>query len=511
MEAVAFAAASGSEQAVQLSKKEKQQLVQAGVAQYEAGNLDEAQKILEQAEAVFPENYVAPYYLGLIYLKQDRQSDTIAQWQRYVALDPKSENSMKIRKYLTLLLRRQAEAFARQAVADEDALLAGPVEEQTLAVAPFQNLGSVGFDSLGKGMAAMLITDLSQVPDLQVIERVNLQALLTEMKLGASGLVSPQSATKVGRLLKAKHVTSGSIADLEQDNLQIASVVMDTEQKRRIGAQEAAGALNKFFELEKQIACGIVEDLGHHCDRMPGAFKKIHTKRMSALVAYSNGLDDMDHERYDEARAMFQKALDEDPDFELAASALLATPYSMMVGMTTADIITGASAGGVPSAAAGTAVVGGIGLGTTTAVIAGIAVAGGALALAAGSGGGGGGDDGGTTPSPKNISGDWRGSWTEKEGTGSGEINLSLSQSDTSINGTASVTGSECISTGTVSGNISGDQVTLTIVSGAEQATFSAVYNHPTMNGELAYTTGACRGEVVTVATTLTGGANVQW
>jgi hypothetical protein len=54
MEAVAFAAASDGEQAVQLSKKEKQQLVQAGVAQYEAGNLDEAQKILSRPKPFFP-------------------------------------------------------------------------------------------------------------------------------------------------------------------------------------------------------------------------------------------------------------------------------------------------------------------------------------------------------------------------------------------------------------------------------------------------------------------------
>ena len=34
----------------------------------------------------------------------------------------------------------------------------------------FNNLGSEDLGPLGKGMAAMLITDLSQVPDLRVVE-----------------------------------------------------------------------------------------------------------------------------------------------------------------------------------------------------------------------------------------------------------------------------------------------------------------------------------------------------
>jgi TolB-like protein len=218
-------------QAASLSKKEKQQLVQDGVAQYEAGNRATALKMLEQAVAVFPENYMAPYYLGMIYLDENRVSDAVAQWQRYVDMDPHSDNSMKIRKYLTLLLRREAKAQARLAIAYEDTLGAGTPTGQTVAVTPFRNLGDARFDSLGKGMASMLITDLSQVPALQVIERVKLQVLMDEMALGASGLVDPRSATRMGRLLKASHLTTGSLADLDQEKLQIASVVVDTAQR----------------------------------------------------------------------------------------------------------------------------------------------------------------------------------------------------------------------------------------------------------------------------------------
>ena len=77
-----------------LSKDEKKSLVVTGVAQYEQGNRAQAKEALEKAQAVFPENYAVPYYLGLIYLQEEQRPAAIAEWQRYVAMDPQSENAM---------------------------------------------------------------------------------------------------------------------------------------------------------------------------------------------------------------------------------------------------------------------------------------------------------------------------------------------------------------------------------------------------------------------------------
>ena len=502
---------SGSQQSAKLSKKEKRQLVETGVAQYEAGDYASAQTSLEQAAAVFPENYVVPYYLGLIYLDQARLEDTIGQWQHYVAMDPDSENAMKIRKYLTLLLRRQAETFARQAVANEKTLATGAVNDRAIAVAPFRNIGSANLNVLGKGFAAMLIADLSKVPDLEVVERIKLQVLMDEMELGASGLVAADSASRMGQMLGARHITAGSLADLDEENLQIASAVMDTRQQKPLGTPEAAGPLADFFTLEKQIACGIVEQIGKDCDDMPGEFKKIHTKSMPAMLAYSEGLNDLDNERYDAARAKFQQALDEDPDFDLAEKAFLATPLATMAGLTAAQMIAGASAGGVPSGAAGSAVAGGVGISTTTMVVGGAVLVGGGVALAAGGGGGGDGGGGGTIEPIIDISGDWRGTWNDGAG-GSGEIDLLLTQSGTAVSGSTQIDGAaseDCNITGTVSGEVAGDQVRLTIAGASGQADLALTYQDSGLYGIITYASGQC--SQATVALTLTGGATIEW
>jgi tetratricopeptide (TPR) repeat protein len=505
-----------AEETPEMSKKEKEKLVEQGVAQYQKGEYDQAKKTLEQAKVVFPSNYAVPYYLGLIYLEEGRRSDAIAEWKQYVLMDPKSEDSLKVRKYLTLLIREEAVEYAKQAVANEAALLQGPVADNTIAVTAFKNLGSENLGPLGKGMAAMLIHDLSQVPDLKVVERVKLQALLEEMKLGTSGLVEQKTVPKVGKLLKARHVTTGNLADIEESNMQIASALVDAEKIGSIDTQEAQGAIKKFYDLEKEIACDIIEDLGRDCSKMPGAFGKIHTKNLAALTAYSVGLDYLDQEKYDEAREEFQKALDEDPKFDLAEEALLLTPLSAMALLTTSQMIstlsaTGASSTTIGTAAAGTAVAGGGGVGVvgvTTAVVAGAAAVGG-VAAAAGSSGG----DESTPPppAPLDLTGAWVGTWNDPTSGDSGSISLNLTQTDTSVTGTVSVTGSDCISTGTITGTVSGSTLNSEIVSGDFTASYNATCTSTSMNGTYGVTSGECDGDVGNFSTNLTGSATISW
>jgi tetratricopeptide (TPR) repeat protein len=401
---------------VEMSAREKQDLVRQGVEQYQQGNHEKAQKNLELAKIVFPENYAVPYYLGLIYLEQGKRSAAIAQWRQYVRMDPKSDNALLIRKNLTLLMREEARESARLAVANEAALIRSPAAEDTVAVSTFNNLGSEEIGPLGKAMAALLIHDLSQVPDLRVVERVRLQALLHEMKLGTSGLVSPQTAPRVGKLLKAKHVTSGTLADLEKESLQIASALVDADPSAPVLNQETRGKLKKFYALEKDIACQIVEDLDRRCDHAPAAFFKIHTKSLAALLLFGAGLNYLDQERDGKAREAFQSAVEEDPSFELAREALLDTPvpgmqYGAAGKATTDEMIAATAAGGVwADAAAACTTVGGVGVLPAAGLIGGVAAVAG-IAASADDGGGGGVSDNGPPPS---LPHQWT-SWSDPE------------------------------------------------------------------------------------------------
>ena len=102
------------EQTVKLSDTEEKKLVEQGVVYYQKGAREKAKKTLEYAKVVFPENHTVPFYLGLIYLEEGKRSNAITEWQQYVLMEPKSEDSLKIQKYLTLLTRDLSQQLHRQ-------------------------------------------------------------------------------------------------------------------------------------------------------------------------------------------------------------------------------------------------------------------------------------------------------------------------------------------------------------------------------------------------------------
>jgi pectate lyase len=108
------------------------------------------------------------------------------------------------------------------------------------------------------------------------------------------------------------------------------------------------------------------------------------------------------------------------------------------------------------------------------------------LALSACGGGGGG---------PVNVTGDWSGTWTSSRGSGS-TLSATLLQSGTSVSGTAQVGGSPCLSTGDVSGTVSGSGATFGVVSGSHGITFTANrITASSMTGTYSVSSGWCAGD----------------
>ena len=512
-------------------------LVQQGIDLYNDHKLKDARDTLESAEVIYPNHISIPYYLGLIYLEQGHRNEAITQWKKYVAMAPHNKNTAKIRKNITILLRKAAKAYAREAAANEASLQNTPIDNNTVAVSPFANLGSKDLGPLGKGMAAMIIVDLSQFKDLKVVEREKLQALLDEIKLGSSGLVDQKNAPRIGKLLRAQYVTSGSLTDFEIEDLQISSILLDADTDKTLGNQETKGKKDKFYDLEKKIACRIVTDLGRDCSQAPKAFGKIHTKSLPAMEAYSKGLDYTDQEKYDKARTSFKKAVDEDPEFDLAKTALVATPFAALLLMSesqmasstaasappstatasaTSNAITasttgaGGSAGTGASVAASTAAAGGgVGIGTTAAIAGGVALAGGAAAVVANADPGDGGGDNSQNP----IAGQWRGTWHDQDNN-SGTLLLNLTEDNSSLTGDVTVNNSTCIDGGQASGSfVDGNRVQLDVSSSTASATLDATLNVEanTMEGTLQITGGSCEGTTYDISTSRTGSANVEW
>ncbi len=268
------------------------------------------------------------YDRGLLHLEKGELSQTIREWKQYVESHPVDAKTRTIRSYITLLVREEARQDAKEAVTQERALVKGPFDENTLAIMPFNDTGFT--QHFGKAIHAMVISDLTNVPGLNIVERTRLQALLAEIELGGTGLVEEGTAVRAGRLLGAGVIATGTVFEDGQrtPRYQITTSLAKTETGQQMGYQEAAGVRNDWFILQKEIVFEILKDLG--VSPIPAAVKKIHTKNWEAYVLFAKGLDFLDQGNFSDARHAFETALTLDVGFDLTREALQATPSKQM-------------------------------------------------------------------------------------------------------------------------------------------------------------------------------------
>lgn len=76
-------------------------------------------------------------------------------------------------------------------------------------------------DKLGGAAADELVTQLLKTGKFSVIERAQLQAILQEQQLGQSGLTNAATAAKVGQLLGAQLILTGSITQFSIERTQL--------------------------------------------------------------------------------------------------------------------------------------------------------------------------------------------------------------------------------------------------------------------------------------------------
>lgn len=91
-----------------------------------------------------------------------------------------------------------------------------------IAVLPFDD-GSIkktwGEEySLGKGVADELVTYLLETKRFRIIEREEVDKVLKEQNLGQDGLVDPQTAAKIGKILGVQYLVIGRITEFTTDD-----------------------------------------------------------------------------------------------------------------------------------------------------------------------------------------------------------------------------------------------------------------------------------------------------
>jgi len=178
---------------------------------------------------------------------------------------------------------------------------------------------------LGKGLQSMLITDLSHVGGLTLIERERLTEVVAELDLQQSQYVDPGTATELGKLLGVTHLlTGGYVVDGARMNIDARLVALSGEV---LLATSVTGERDAFFELEKELARALASALaqasgGELEPKVRAKLARIHTADYAAFRAFSEGLSAFDSKDYDGAIEKLRAATETDEDFQLARYTL---------------------------------------------------------------------------------------------------------------------------------------------------------------------------------------------
>jgi TolB-like protein len=203
---------------------------------------------------------------------------------------------------------------------------------KTIAILDFDNNSLDDADklaNLGKGLADILISDLGTLTKLKVVERERIQFILDEIQrsdatVSGQKLADPEFAVRVGQLLGAQSMLLGSYLKFG-NKLRLDTRLVKTETSEIINTESVEGKSDEIFELSKKLAIKISEDLEVALNKA----EEENLERMrkdeiplEAAMAYSEALNMLDQERYQEARKMLNKALALAPSFRMARNKL---------------------------------------------------------------------------------------------------------------------------------------------------------------------------------------------
>ncbi len=257
------------------------------------------------------------YYRGLIYQQLGKGDEAIRQYRFYDRLALWHPLRKEMENRFNYLVRQKIKIETKRMLQTEQALGVSHMVPRSVAVMYFSGTSqNETFTPLQKGLADMVITDLSQIKSLIIVERARMDLLMQELGLGMSGLLEPSTATRMGRLLGAEKVVSGTLVGLDAGLLRVDMGIIDARTRSAVARGKIAGPLKRFYQLEKDIVFKLIDLLGiKPTGAERHAIEKVPTKDLLAFMAYCRGLDYEDRGDWQKAQQEFAKAHLRDPGF----------------------------------------------------------------------------------------------------------------------------------------------------------------------------------------------------
>ncbi len=247
---------------------------QLGRLYAKSGQYEKARELYDKAISIDPYYITGTTNKGITYEKEGKldkaleayqqalsveKSDTYARVlankvQKLINLQTDNERKKRVDKLVSDLVARY-NSQRESPVITEDAWTTPPM---VMSFIDFQEKGGLserdGFSSV---LATELTNHLNKSGRLQVVERVMIERLLEELNLGSSDLADTETALKLGKVLAAKIIVTGTVYHLPQKTL-LSMRLIDTETsaipKVTTWQLESSESLeHELFKLNREI------------------------------------------------------------------------------------------------------------------------------------------------------------------------------------------------------------------------------------------------------------------
>lgn len=200
---------------------------------------------------------------------------------------------------------------ATQASAQEDVPTVAVFDLRATAI------GRPDIKELATTFTDMLTTELAKSSAIRIITREELEAALTKNQFLLSGRVSDEEALRAGRIIGANYFVLGGVF-FERGMARMDIRLVETETTRTHAAVKKTYKESELLTLVEEIASALTKDV-----KIPVIARgKAAEAPVSAVLAYSRGLDFEKRGKKDQAVAMYEKTLQLSPGYDDAQKAL---------------------------------------------------------------------------------------------------------------------------------------------------------------------------------------------
>ncbi len=285
-----------------------------------ANRRQDAQKVFDEMKADAKKGYVKPMFLGyaavaageineaFVYFNQ--AADEFDPWLVWLGTDLKLEPIRKDKRYLELLERTKnpmLKQFEEKFSGDK---------KPSIAVLPLQFIGEAQTDNayLAVGLADAMITRLSQV------RRIIVRPTNSVLRFADS-----QDSVAAGRELGVNYVLSGTIRPAGK-RIRISAQLIEIKTNTTLWADKFDEEFNDVLDLEDLVAEKVAKLLiPQLTTEEEQNLAKRKVKNVEAYEAYLRGkyhFFSFTPNDFAKAVSYFEKAIELDPDYALAYSAL---------------------------------------------------------------------------------------------------------------------------------------------------------------------------------------------